>query len=135
MPILTYIYVGTIVIGLVICGFWGEWRYTAGEEAQRVKHMDAVVQHDQTMAKLRRQHENELAKIASQHQRQATEDQKRIRTLIVENHALRDWWNSGLPPAVVEFIWVPDSDSHKSLSRGHDTGGDNQSTVKTRSPS
>lgn len=103
-----------IAAAVLVAAFlgYGQYRYSQGVDKERTRNINAVLEKEVEMSTLRRKHSEELFALARRHTANNEAADRKIRDLLSANKALSDWWNFGIPPDLVDYIWVqPTSDN------------------------
>ena len=101
-------YLYLIAILAIVTAFTGTYfvAHSRGVDQERVRNLNAALEHEAKMSKIRRGHAEEIESITQKFSGKTQDQERRIRLLLQTNQALSDWWNLTVPAAAADFSWL-----------------------------
>ena len=97
-----------IVIAVLAAAFvgYGQYRYGQGVDKERTRNLNAALEKEVEMSKLRRTHADEIEKFTKRLSANSEAANQKIRDLLQTNKVLLDWWNAEIPKEAHDYIWL-----------------------------
>ena len=97
-----------IAIAVLAAAFvgYGQYRYGQGVDKERTRNLNAALEKEVEMSKLRRTHADEIEKFTKRLSANSEAANQKIRDLLQTNKVLLDWWNAFVPPDAADFAWM-----------------------------
>lgn len=106
---IVYAVAATVLIASVIG--YGEYRYAAGRDKQKMIHFLALEKHQLDMKELKDAHKKQLDKVVTQYTSLAAAQASELRKALRANKVLQDWWDTLIDPTIADYAWMrPGSD-------------------------